>query len=92
MTIPEERIERLHELARAAAKASNDCRAREYVRLARRIAMRNRVSFPREFKRFSCDACDRYLVPSKNARFRLHNGELVVTCDCGHIERYPYKH
>lgn len=90
MAIAEERIERLHDLARAAAIESEDDRAREYVRLARRIAERNRLSLPLEFKRFTCDSCDRYLRPGKNARVRLQDGHVVVTCDCGHQARYPY--
>ncbi|MHC3439663.1 ribonuclease P protein component 4 [Natrialbaceae archaeon A-gly3] len=90
MAVPRERIERLHDLARAAATDGDDDRAREYVRLARRIAERNRLSLPTEFKRFTCDNCDRYLRPGKNARVRLQDGHVVVTCDCGHQARYPY--
>ena len=90
MSVAEERIERLHDLARAAAADGDDDRAREYVRLARRIAERNRLSLPLEFKRFTCDSCDRYLRPGKNARVRLQDGHVVVTCDCGHQARYPY--
>ena len=91
MGIADERIERLHDLARAAATEGEDDRAREYVRLARRIAERNRLSLPLEFKRFTCDSCDRYLRPGKNARVRTRDGHVVVTCDCGHQARYPYE-
>ena len=91
MGIADERIERLHDLARAAATEGEDDRAREYVRLARRIAERNRLSLPLEFKRFTCDSCDRYLRPGKNARVRTQDGHVVVTCDCGHQARYPYE-
>ncbi|GAB3039152.1 ribonuclease P protein component 4 [Natronobiforma cellulositropha] len=90
MTVAEERIERLHDLARAAASDGEDDRAREYVRLARRIAERNRLSLPRPFTRFTCDACDAYLRPGVNARVRLRRGHVVITCDCGHQKRYPY--
>ena len=89
--IAEERIVRLQELARAAATECDDERAKEYVRLARRIAERNRVSLPRDFRQFSCRACDRYLVPGKNARVRLQDGHVVVTCECGSQARYPYR-
>ncbi|WP_255194296.1 ribonuclease P protein component 4 [Natronobeatus ordinarius] len=90
MGVAEERIERLEELARAAAAAGEDDRARYYVRLARRVAERNRLSLPRTFRRFTCDACDAYLRPGTNARVRLQNGHVVITCECGHQARYPY--
>lgn len=90
MTVAEDRIERLHELARGAAAASRDERARRYVRRARRIAERNRLGLPEAFKRFTCDACDAYLRPGKNARVRLQDGHVVTTCDCGEQSRFPY--
>jgi ribonuclease P protein subunit RPR2 len=90
VTIASERIERLHELAREAAAECHDDRARRYVRRARRIAERNRLALPRSFLRYTCDACDAYLRPGKNARVRLQDGHVVVTCDCGEIARYPY--
>ncbi|MFP8889354.1 ribonuclease P protein component 4 [Natrialbaceae archaeon A-CW2] len=91
MNIAAERIDRLHDLARAAAADGEDERAKHYVRLARRVAERNRLSLPRTFKRFTCDACDAYLRPGVNARVRLQDGHVVITCDCGHHARYPYE-
>lgn len=91
MTVAEERIERLQSLARAAAREGEEPRAREYVRRARRIAERNRLSLPRSFRRFTCDRCDAYLIPGRNARTRLQDGHVVVTCDCGAQARYPYE-
>ncbi len=91
MTVAAERIERLTDLARAAAMAGEEDRARRYVRLARRIAERNRLSLPKRFKRFTCDACDRYQVPGRNARYRTQDGHVVVTCACGSQARYPYE-
>lgn len=90
MTLAAERIGRLQDLAREAARDCRDDRAREYVRLARRIAERNRIGLPDDFKRFTCDACDSYLLPGKNARVRLQDGHVVTTCDCGHQDRHPY--
>jgi len=78
-------------LAREAAREGDAERAREYVRLARRLAERNRLTLPREFRRFTCDACDAYLIPGRNARVRTQSGHVVVTCDCGHQSRYPYE-
>jgi ribonuclease P protein subunit RPR2 len=90
VSIAAERIERLEHLARGAARSREEERAREYVRLARRIAERNRLTLPRTFRRLTCDACDRYLVPGANARVRLQDGHVVYTCDCGEQARYPY--
>ncbi|MDG5817189.1 ribonuclease P protein component 4 [Natronococcus sp. A-GB7] len=90
MSVAAERIDRLHELARAAAADGDRERARYYVALARRIAERNRLTLPREFRRFTCDACDAYLRPGKNARVRTRDGHVVITCDCGAQARYPY--
>jgi ribonuclease P protein subunit RPR2 len=91
MGIPEERIERLEALASDATRAGDDERAREYVRLARRIAERHRLRLPRHFRRFTCDRCDAYLRPGNNARVRLQSGKVVVACECGEIARYPYQ-
>lgn len=91
MTVAAERIERLHELAREATIAGHEERARRYVRRARRLSERNRIRLPREFTHFTCDRCDVYLRPGKNARVRLQDGHTVVTCDCGHQARYPYQ-
>lgn len=91
MSISVERIERLQDLAREAVREGHDERARRYVRRARRIAERNRLTLPREFVRFSCDRCDVYLVAGHNARVRLQDGHVVVTCDCGEHHRHPYE-
>ncbi|MFB6107799.1 MAG: ribonuclease P protein component 4 [Haloplanus sp.] len=90
MTIAEERIDRLAALAREAATDCDADRAREYVRLARRVAERHRLRLSHRFERFTCDACDAYLRPGKNARVRLGDGHVVVRCDCGATARYPY--
>lgn len=90
-SIARERIERLRELAREATVDGESDRARRYVRRARRIAERNRLSLPRAFTRFTCDRCDAYLVPGRNARVRTREGHVVVTCDCGGHDRYPYE-
>jgi ribonuclease P protein subunit RPR2 len=90
VTVAEERIERLQTLAREAAASENHERARRYVRRARRLAERNRLPLPRKFLRFTCDGCDLYLRPGVNARVRLRDGHVVVTCDCGQQSRYPY--
>ena len=91
VTVGTERIDRLTDLAREATANGDEDRARQYVRRARRIAERNRLTLPRRFVRYTCDRCDAYLRPGANARVRLQDGHVVVTCDCGHQERYPYE-
>ena len=90
MSVASERIERLHELARSAAAEGDDDLSRAFVRRARRVAERNRLPLPTRFKRSTCDACDVYLRPGRNARVRTRSGHVVVTCDCGSQARYPY--
>ena len=90
--IAEERIDRLADFAREMARAGEPDRAREAVRLARRVAERHRCGVPRRFERFTCDACDAYLLPGRTARVRLQEGShVVVRCDCGATARYPYR-
>lgn len=89
--IAAERIERLAALAEAAVAAGEFDRSREYVRLARRLAERNRLSLPRQFARSTCDACDVYQRPGVNVRVRVQRGRVIRRCDCGEISRYPYR-
>lgn len=92
MTIPVERIERLEQMAADAVDTGKFDRSRSYVRLARRIAERHRVPFPRSFERHTCDQCDVYLRTGHNARTRLQDGHVVVTCTaCGAHSRYGYE-
>lgn len=90
MTLTEDRLARLETLAAEAATQSEWELSRVYVRLARRLAERERVRFPRHFERFICDRCDVYLRPGENARVRLQGDHVVVTCDCGGQSRYGY--
>ena len=90
-SIAEARVERLHELARGAARDGEFDRARSYVRRARRVAERHRLRLPRRFKWLTCDDCDTYLLAGRNARVRTRDGHVVVTCDCGEQARYPYE-
>ncbi len=88
--IAAERIERLQTLARDAVADGHSDRARAYVRRAKRLAERNRLTLPRRVRYFTCDQCDAYLRPGTNARVRLQDGHVVLTCDCGAQARYPY--
>lgn len=88
MSIAEQRLARLESLAERAAKQSEWDLSRAHVRLARRIAERGRLRFPRSFERSTCDRCDVYLRPGVNARVRVHDGRVVITCACGGQSRY----
>ena len=89
-TIASERIDRLFALAQEAERSGRTEQARTLIRRARRIAERHRLSVPREFDRFTCEDCDRVLLPGRNARARTRSGHVVVTCDCGSQSRYTY--
>jgi ribonuclease P protein subunit RPR2 len=59
------------------------------VERARKIAMRERVRIPREYRRRFCRRCNAYLVPGINMRVRVHGGKVIVTCRvCGNQRRY----
>ena len=71
------------------AFAEDPGRSARYVALARRIAMRQRVRIPREFRRRFCHHCYAFLVPGVNMRVRVHRGKVVVTCHaCKRSMRY----
>lgn len=88
--IAAERIERLAALAEAAVADGEFDRSREYVRLARRLAERHRLSLPRSFARAACGRCDVYQRPGVNVRVRAQRGRVIRQCDCGATARYPY--
>ena len=91
MPVSRERIDRLATLAGEAIDNDEPSRAREYVRLAKRIAERNRSGLPRTFVRKTCDACAIYLKPGRTSRVRLQSGHIAVRClECGETARYPY--
>ncbi|WP_366943717.1 ribonuclease P protein component 4 [Methanofollis sp.] len=87
--IAEERIARLFALA-SETFGSEPAFANRYVALARQIAMRQRISIPRDLRHRFCRRCSSYLVPGANARVRVQRGKVIVTClACGHQKRYP---
>jgi len=86
-----QRMWRLFELAKAELP-ENPERSRHYVQLIRNISMRNRISIPREIKSRICKHCYSFLMPGHNARYRLKEGFIVISCEhCGKEMRYPYK-
>ncbi|AEN05201.1 ribonuclease P protein component 4 [Halolamina sp.] len=89
--IAAERIERLAGLAEEAVLDGHSDRSREYVRLARRLAERHRLSLPKRFARAACDRCDVYQRPGRNVRVRTGRGRVIRRCDCGATARHPYR-
>lgn len=86
-----QRMWRLFELAKSELP-ENPERSRHYVQLIRSISMRNRISIPREIKSSICKHCYAFLMPGRNARYRLKEGFIVISCEhCGKEMRYPYK-
>jgi len=66
--------------------------ADRYVQIARRICLRCRVRTPKRWKRRYCKKCHKFLKPGINARVRLRNKKIVITClECKNIVRVPYK-
>jgi len=88
-----ERIEILMNLAEEEAKKGNWKRVKRYVSLARKIAMKVRLKFPKKWKRRICRECNTLLVYGKNARVRVRSRRyphVVITCrECGRIYRIP---
>lgn len=85
-----ERMVRLFELAEKEFKAHPE-RSKRYVQLLREISIRNRIRIPTEIKRRICKHCYAFLVPGRNARYRLKEGILVISCEtCGKQMHYPY--
>ncbi|ENN96476.1 RNAse P, Rpr2/Rpp21 subunit [Methanocaldococcus villosus KIN24-T80] len=88
-----ERIDRLMSLAEEEAKKGNWERVKRYVYLARRIAMKMRIKFPKKWKRRFCKKCLTFWIFGKNARVRVKSKRyphIVITClECGKIYRIP---
>jgi ribonuclease P protein subunit RPR2 len=68
-------------------------RADRYAQIARRISLRCKVRIPRKWKRRYCKKCHKFLRPGVNARVRLRNKKIVITClECNNRVRIPYYH
>ena len=83
------RIDTLMPQAFDALREGNLPRARRYVELSRRIAMRTRIRMPSEL--LYCKACNAPLIPGVNCRVRLRSNRLVIHClECDSVKRRPY--
>lgn len=87
--VSNERINVLTELSTNAIREGNNDRAKRYITLARRIAMKTKVTIPKEFR--YCKKCYLPMVMGINCRVRLSNHKVSITCgECGSIKRMPY--
>ncbi len=74
-----ERIWRLFELAENEFSKHPE-RSKRYVGLAKRIAERNNVQIPKELRMEFCKYCSAYLKLGKNAKLRVKEKMLLLTC------------
>ncbi|MDD5651019.1 MAG: ribonuclease P [Candidatus Nanoarchaeia archaeon] len=86
-----ERIKQLFQEADLIFK-ENPERANRYVHLARKIAMKLNLRFPRELKRKYCKHCYSYLKPGINCRIRNYKSRISIYCsNCKKFTRIPIK-
>lgn len=86
--IAKERIEILFCLAEKELK-KNPERAKRYVYLARKIAMKARVPIS-GYKKSFCRKCGSYLKLGVNAVKRISKSRQIITClNCKNASRYP---
>lgn len=87
-------LERISELFEQARKmySKDKSLSNKYASLARKIALKYKVSFSKEQKMQFCKECSSFLVLGENARVRINDGKLVVKClECNSIRRFAYK-
>jgi len=77
--IAAERIERLFSLANEEF-GKNPVHSHAWIQLAFRIATRNRVRIPKQFKQAYCKKCHSFLVEGKNKKTTKKNGIAEIHC------------
>lgn len=82
------RINTLFELANSTFK-ENPGLSNRYLKIARDISTKHKVSFTKDQKFVYCKSCKSYLTPGVNAKFRTSKSKLVRTCTCGAVRRIP---
>jgi ribonuclease P protein subunit RPR2 len=86
-----ERISKLFQQADYIFHTDKDL-AHHYVSLARKIAMKVRISLPAEYRRKFCHHCYKYLMPGINSRIRTSKGKVIISCfECKKFMRIPIK-
>ena len=88
--IAKERIQILLAQAEKQALAGDMELANRYAFLARKIGMRYKQKMPRGFKLQFCRNCNSFMMPGKNAKYRMTGGKLTRQClKCGSYYRLP---
>lgn len=87
--IAKQRIKTLFEQAEKIY--NNDPKlADKYVEIARKIAMKINLRFPRGLKRRFCKHCYSYLKPGTNCRIRTRDKKIIYYCmNCKKYMRFP---
>lgn len=84
-------LDRIKQLFKEAKSAKDPKLSNRYVELARKIAMKTKVSIPKELKRQFCKHCHSYLIPGKNCTVRLQKSRVICTChNCKKVMRFSY--
>jgi len=66
-------------------------RSHRYVKLARALAMKARMSMPLSLRRKYCKHCYTYFQPSITCRVRTRNDMVVYSCfSCKKYTKIPY--
>lgn len=87
-------LEHVNELFAEAESAFKDNPelSRRYVVIARKTAMKHKISFDRQKKMSFCKQCNAYLKNGVNSIIRVHNGRIILTCrECGFVRRFVFK-
>ena len=67
--------------------------AHRYVAMARKIAMKTKTRISPSLKRRFCKHCYKYLQPGINARVRLRQGKVIISCfECKKFMRIMIHH
>ena len=78
---------------KAALVSKKDIKlANNYIRKARRLAMKVNLTLPRALKRKFCKHCYDYLIPGNNSSVRFHKSRIVYYCfNCKEYTRFVKK-
>lgn len=86
-----ERVERLFDLAKENFKEDPKL-ANRYVALARKMAMKYKLSLPSSLKRRFCKHCGSYWLPGVTVMVRTQRGKVVYSCKvCKKVSRIGYQ-